>query len=134
MMIMRMRIKEKYLTLELSSDVIDQMQVSYRSKGLTADDVQSIITFFTTAVELDLSDNKIEYLPRGLPINILAINLSKNKFHSLIGFDQVRFLRMLKLYGNNIERYDSLLIFFDYLLQDMGLANLHSIRILGPLR
>jgi hypothetical protein len=101
---MRMRIKEKYLTLELSSDVIDQMQVSYRSKGLTADDVQSITTFFTTAVELDLSDNKIEYLPRGLPGNILAINLSKNKFHSLIGFDQVRSLRMLKLYGNNIER------------------------------
>jgi hypothetical protein len=100
-----MKIRDMYLDYEFSVDIIDQIQVSYRSKGLTADDVQSIVTFFTSVIELDLSDNKIECLPRGIPMNVLALNLSKNRFHSLIGFDQVRSLRMLKLFGNKIERF-----------------------------
>jgi hypothetical protein len=109
---MTMKIRDMYLDYELSVDIIDQIQVSYRSKGLTADDVQSIVTFFTAAIELDLSDNKIESLPRGIPTNVLALNLSKNRFHSLIGFDQVRSLRMLKLFGNKIERLPVLLPLF----------------------
>lgn len=78
--------------------------MSFRSKGLTADDIQSIATFLENAFELDLSENKIEYLPRGVPNSLQALNMSKNRFHSLIGFDQITSLRMLKLFGNKIER------------------------------
>jgi len=87
---------------EYDSD--NKREVSFRSKGLTSDDLQSIATFFSKATELDLSDNKIEFLPRGVSCNLSALNLSKNCFQSFVGFDQIRNIRLLKLYGNKIER------------------------------
>jgi hypothetical protein len=79
-------------------------QVSYRGRGLTSEDIQGIASFFENVSELDLSENKMDVLPRGVPADVEALNLSKNRFKNLVGFDQLRGLCMLRLYRNQLER------------------------------
>lgn len=80
------------------------LQLSFRSKGLTADDIHGIASLLANAKELDLSDNAIDKLSRGFPMSLQALDLSTNKFTNLAGFENLRNIRMLILQHNKITR------------------------------
>jgi hypothetical protein len=79
-------------------------QLSFRSKGLTADDIQGISSLLANTKELDLSDNDIDKLSRGFPMSLIALDLSSNRLPSLAGFENLRNIRMLRLQHNKITR------------------------------
>ena len=80
-------------------------EVSYRGKHLTADDVHNISRLFIDVSSVDLSHNILDCMPKGLPPTLVSLNLSFNRFHSLVGFENTRNIRMLCLSHNHIERY-----------------------------
>lgn len=79
-------------------------EVSYRGKHLTADDVHNISRLFVDVSSVDLSHNILDCMPKGLPPTLVSLNLSFNRFHSLVGFENIRSIRMLCLSHNHIER------------------------------
>jgi hypothetical protein len=89
--------------LEYGDD--DNNEISFSGKGLSSEDVSCIITLFGSAKEINLSTNKMDCVPMGLPSQLLALNLAHNKFRSLVGFEQLKCLRLLKLQNNSITRY-----------------------------
>lgn len=107
MIYLMVAILDKYAPQHISFPLgnIMRSQVSYRGRGFTSEDIQSIATFFQNVNELDLSENKLDILPRGVPSVVEALNLSKNRFKNLVGFDQMRGLCMLRLYKNQLERW-----------------------------
>ncbi len=61
-------------------------------------------SFLSPATILNLSFNNISVIPLGLPQNLVALDLSKNKLNHLSGFESIQNLKELYLGGNNIER------------------------------
>ena len=84
-----------------SSRIID---ASFSHKGLTNDEVRTILLMFCRVETLDLSYNSINALPRGIPRTLKALNLSNNSFGKLLGFSNVENLVELNLSQNHIER------------------------------
>mmetsp|Transcript_27029 Transcript_27029/g.50529 ORF Transcript_27029/g.50529 Transcript_27029/m.50529 type:complete len:893 (-) Transcript_27029:266-2944(-) len=84
------------------TDADNNKELSFRSKGLTADDIQGISSLLAHAKELDLSDNCIDKLSRGFPLSLIALDLSNNRLPSLAGFENLRNIRMLRLQHNKI--------------------------------
>lgn len=81
----------------------DQQELSFRSKRLSADDIHGLSSLLAGTKELDLSNNLINKLSRGFPSQLIALNLSNNKFSSLTGFDNLRHIRMLRIQSNKIS-------------------------------
>lgn len=71
---------------------------------MSSQDIVSIISLFESTEELDLSHNNIDCAPIGLPRALLALNFSYNSFRVLMGFEQLKCLRLLKLDHNKITR------------------------------
>ena len=93
-------------------------EFSLKRKNITLEGIDSYLLQLPNVKALDLSFNKLTSLPRALPYNICALDMSANPMRSLkcfINAPQVYRLIELKLCHNRISRY-SLVYVFAYLL------------------
>ena len=91
---------------KLNTIVIDYnvTELSLRNKNVKTESVCDKVEKYHCLKALDLSYNKIESFPRGLPQTLIAINLSYNFIPSLKSFKCSCYLVELHLRGNEITR------------------------------
>ena len=99
-------------TIEKPVIVIDNgeymEEYSLKRKNITLEGVDSFLLQLPNVKALDLSFNKLTALPRSLPYNICALDMSANPIRSLkcfINAPQAHHLIELKLCHNRISRY-----------------------------
>jgi Leucine-rich repeat (LRR) protein len=83
-------------------------EYSLKRKNVTLEGVDSFLLQLPNVKALDLSFNKLTALPRSLPYNICALDMSANPIRSLkcfINAPQAHHLIELKLCHNRISRY-----------------------------
>ena len=80
-------------------------QASFSHKSLRTEDTENIFIVYKDIVALNLSFNAINIIPRGISLNIKALNLSHNSISSLDGLDSLTNLLELHLQNNKISRY-----------------------------
>lgn len=79
-------------------------EVALQYKNLTGDSIIGILLEFPNLTALDLSNNRIETIPRALPSNIIGLNLSNNELARLEGISNCSHIIELKLCSNGIDR------------------------------
>lgn len=87
-------------------------EATFRHQFLTTDKAEILLAQLHNLQALNLSQNKLDALPRGIPSCLIALDLSFNFFTSFPSSDRISNLIELKISNNNIERlvieqYDS---------------------------
>ena len=87
-------------------NTIDQNaeEINLRHRNLRNDNVNNRLEKFSAAVAIDLSFNRLDSFPRGLPETVRALNLSHNAISSLSTFVTHCHIVELHLKGNAISR------------------------------
>lgn len=83
-------------------------EASFSNKKLQADASVALTSKMPFLKALDLSHNRIHFIPRGFPATLAALDLSYNQFALISGMNHVRSLIEIKLTHNSIESMDGL--------------------------
>ena len=83
---------------------INATEISLRFRNLSVEKVKARVELFLHLTALDLSHNRIDEFPRGLPYTVIALNLSHNLIKSLSTFKTYCSLIELQLRDNDISR------------------------------
>ena len=79
-------------------------EATFRHQFLTTDKAEILLAQLNNLQALNLSQNKLDSLPRGIPSCLIALDMSFNFFTSFPPSDRISNLIELKLSNNNIER------------------------------
>lgn len=79
-------------------------EATFRHQFLTTDKVEVLLVQLNNLKALNLSQNKMNILPRGLPSTLIALDLSYNLFATFPLNEKLHNLIELKLSNNSIER------------------------------
>lgn len=108
------------------------LEASFRHGNLTAESSVAGIHTLVNLKALDLSYNKINSCPRGLPSKLIALDLSFNLFSSINGFKMMNLIE-LKLKSNRIKRYNdkanSILFYICDYTVSISVDNIYNIGI-----
>jgi Leucine-rich repeat (LRR) protein len=86
----------------------EYMEVNFKGLKLNNYSMHSVISTLSERIEaIDLSHNRIEDLPHGLPKSILGLNLAYNKIQKFTVPKDLNHLIELNLSHNHISRYES---------------------------
>lgn len=77
--------------------------VTFRNQNLTTEKAEVIIAQLRDLVAIDLSHNRMNALPRGIPYSLIALDLSFNKFRSFQTTHRLSNLVELKITNNFID-------------------------------
>ena len=80
-------------------------EATFRHQFLTTDKAEILLAQLNNLQALNLSQNKLDSLPRGIPSCLIALDLSFNLFSTFPSSDRISNLIELKLSNNNIERW-----------------------------
>jgi len=78
-------------------------EATFRHQYLTTDKAEILLAQLHNLKALNLSQNKIDALPRGIPLSLIALDLSFNSFSTFPISERLHNLIELKLSNNNIE-------------------------------
>lgn len=80
-------------------------EATFRHQFLTTDKVEVLLAQLHNLKALNLSQNKMNMLPRGIPSSLIALDLSYNLFATFPSSEKLHNLMELKLSNNSIERF-----------------------------
>jgi Leucine-rich repeat (LRR) protein len=80
-------------------------EATFRHQFLTTDKVEVLLAQLHNLKALNLSQNKMNMLPRGIPSSLIALDLSYNLFATFPSSEKLHNLIELKLSNNSIERF-----------------------------
>jgi Leucine-rich repeat (LRR) protein len=80
-------------------------EATFRHQCLTTDKAEILLAQLYNLKALNLSQNKMEAVPRGIPSSLIALDMSFNLFTSFPTSERLSYLIELKLANNTIERF-----------------------------
>ena len=99
--------------------VLNTLQATFRFQFLTDAKAEVLLSQLPNLLALNLSQNKLEDVPTGIPPTLIALDLSFNLLTSLSDSRRLTNLIELKLSNNAIERYTQRNYFWNYLILDL---------------
>ena len=78
-------------------------EATFRNQYLTAEKAEVLVSQLSDLVALNLSNNRIDKWPRGMPLSLIALDMSYNAFKTFPPSTRLKNLIELKISNNEID-------------------------------
>ena len=95
---------ERHFSIAFVSRMSSIKEATFRQQCLTTEKAEILLAQLNNLKALNLSHNKLDMLPRGLPSTLIALDLSYNMFTSFPRSERIHNLIELKISNNSIVR------------------------------